>query len=143
MWHSTVGCFVILTLSLFVTPRATTAQQAGHIPLIGVLRPGSPSDDLDPKSLLSAFRQGLRELGYVEGQNIAIESLWAEGKYDRLPGLAAELVRLEVDVIVTSGAAAIGAAKQATTTIPNTKTAKALGLKIPPSVLLRADEVIQ
>jgi len=60
----------------------------------------------------------VRELGYVEGQNIAIESRWAEGKYDRLPGLAAELVRLKVDVLVTQAAPAIQAAKEATRTIP-------------------------
>jgi len=67
---------------------------------------------------LGAFRQGLRELGYVEGQNIRIESRWAEGKYDRLPGLAAELVRLKIDVIITYSAPAIQAAKRATRTIP-------------------------
>ena len=65
-----------------------------------------------------SFRHGLGELGYVEGQNIAIESRWAEGKYDRLPGLAAELVRLKVDVIVTAAVPAIQAAKEATRTIP-------------------------
>jgi len=65
-----------------------------------------------------AFREGLRELGYVEGQNIAIESRWAEGNYDRLPGLAAELVRLKMDLIVTYGTPASQAAKRATGTIP-------------------------
>jgi putative ABC transport system substrate-binding protein len=65
-----------------------------------------------------AFREGLRELGYVEGQNIVIESRWAEGNYDRLPGLAAELVSLKVDVIVTYAPPAIQAAKQATGAIP-------------------------
>ena len=81
---------------------------------IGFLSPRSPSD----VGRLAAFRQGLRELGYVEGQNIAIESRWAEGEYGRLPGLAAELVRLKVDVIVTYAAPAIQAAKRATGTIP-------------------------
>jgi putative ABC transport system substrate-binding protein len=81
---------------------------------IGFLSPRSASD----AGRLAAFRQGLRELGYVEGQNIAIESRWAEGEYDRLPGLAAELVRLKVDVIVTYAAPAIQAAKRATGTIP-------------------------
>ena len=65
-----------------------------------------------------AFRQGLRELGYVEGQSIILEPQWAEGKYDRYPALAADLVRLKVDVIVTPGGAATQAAQQATRTIP-------------------------
>src|SRR4030095_7558680 len=65
-----------------------------------------------------AFRQGLRELGYVEGRNIVIEYRSAEGRNDRLPELAAELVRLKVDVLVTTGPAAVGAGKQATSTIP-------------------------
>ena len=65
-----------------------------------------------------AFRQGLRELGYVEGKNIVIEYRYAEEKLDRLPALAAELVRLKVDVIVTAGPSATRAAKEATNTIP-------------------------
>ena len=65
-----------------------------------------------------AFRQGLRELGYVEGENIIIEYRYAEGKFDRLPALAAELVRLKVDIIVTGGPAATRPAKEATSTIP-------------------------
>jgi putative ABC transport system substrate-binding protein len=68
--------------------------------------------------LFAAFREGLRELGYVEGQSIKIESRWAEGNYDRLPGLAADLVRLKVDVIVTYGTPVSQAAKRATGTIP-------------------------
>ena len=67
---------------------------------------------------IEAFRQGLRELGYVEGKNIGIEWRYAEGNFDRLPALAAELVRLKVDVIVTSGPQATRRAKEATVTIP-------------------------
>ena len=79
---------------------------------IGVLGGSSP-----PDPFVEAFKQGLRELGYVEGQNISIEYRWAEGRVERLPGLAADLVRLKVDVIVASSQAAV-AAKQATTAIP-------------------------
>ena len=69
-------------------------------------------------SRLEAFRVGLRDLGYIEGKNLVIEFRWAEGKYDRLPELAAELVRLNVDLIVTAATPGVRAAKQATTTIP-------------------------
>ena len=93
------------------------AQQAASIPRIGFLSPSSLSEPRTTR-YLQAFRQGLHELGYVEGQNIAIEVRWAEGKSARLPGLASELVRLKVNVIVTYGDQAIRAAKQATETIP-------------------------
>lgn len=70
-----------------------------------------------PDPFVEAFRQGLRELGYVEERNISLEYRWAEGRNERLPGLVADLVRLKVDVIVASGPTAL-AAKHATTTIP-------------------------
>jgi len=89
------------------------AQQAKKVPRVGVLRPGSP-----PDPYVDAFRQGLRDLGYVEGKNIAIEYRWAEGKSAGLPLLAAELVHLKVDAIVTQGEAATRAVKEATSTIP-------------------------
>ena len=107
---------------LLAAPLAAEAQQRGKAPRIGLLSPGSPSDaGRSPSNLavlFAAFREGLRELGYVEGQNIEIESRWAEGNYDRLPGLAADLVRLKVAVIVTYGTPASQAAKRATATIP-------------------------
>ncbi len=91
------------------------AQQPGKVPRIGFLYAGSPASQL---ARADAFRQGLRELGYVEGKNIVIEYRHAEGKYDRLPGLVAELVRLKVEVIVTGGGPATRSAKEATKTIP-------------------------
>jgi putative tryptophan/tyrosine transport system substrate-binding protein len=91
------------------------AQQAKKVPRIGFLIGTSPSTISDR---IEAFRQGLRELGYVEGKNIVIEYRYSEGKLDRLRELAAELVRLDVDVIVTSGPTANRAAKEATVTIP-------------------------
>ena len=91
------------------------AQQPTKVPRIGYLTGASPSAN---SARIEAFRQGLRELGYVEGKNIVIEWRYAEGKLDRLPALAAELVRLKVDVIVTGGPTATRAAKEATVTIP-------------------------
>jgi ABC-type uncharacterized transport system substrate-binding protein len=114
MRGSTVGV-VLLVFGLLVAPLAAEAQQTAKVSRIGFLSPGSP--DLETRRL-GAFQQSLRELGYVEGHNIAIESRFAEGQYDRLPSLAAELVRLKVDVILTYAQPAIQAAKQATGTIP-------------------------
>ena len=91
------------------------AQQPARIPRIGILIPSSASFY---SARVEAFRQRLRELGYVEGKNIVIEYRYAEGKRERLPDLAAELVRLKVDVIVTTGARPILAAKKASATIP-------------------------
>jgi len=105
------------TLGLLAGPLAVGAQQAGTIARIGLLFPTSPSDPRTPH-FVEAFRKGLRELGYAEGRNIVIESRFAEGKWDRLPSLAAELVSLKVDVIVTFTTPATQAAKQATGTIP-------------------------
>ncbi len=108
---------VALAPAILSPPLPINAGQAAKAHRIGFLSPSSPPDPRTQR-FFEAFRQGLRELGYVEGQNIAIESRWAEGKYDRLPGLAAELVRLKVDLIVTSAVPAIQAAKEATRTIP-------------------------
>jgi putative ABC transport system substrate-binding protein len=101
-----------LGLSLF---RPAEAQQAKKVPRIGFL--GAPSRSAMSERI-EAFRQGLRELGYVEGNNINIEWRYAAGKLDRLAALAAELVRLKTDVIVTAGPQATRRAKEATSTIP-------------------------
>jgi putative ABC transport system substrate-binding protein len=93
----------------------TQAQQPKKVPRIGILWIYSP--DI-ASSFAEAFRQGLRGLGYVEGQNIALEERWAEGRFDRLPSLAAELVRLNVDIIVTASTPAAQAGQQATRSIP-------------------------
>jgi putative tryptophan/tyrosine transport system substrate-binding protein len=105
-----------LTLGILAAPLAAAeAQRAGKVPRIGILWAYSPSV-VSP--FAEAFRQRLRGLGYLEGQNVAVEERWAEGRFDRLPSLAAELVRLNVDVIVTASTPAAQAAKQATRTVP-------------------------
>jgi putative ABC transport system substrate-binding protein len=103
----------LLALAILAAPLAAQAQQAAKVRRIGFLCPGRCDE---PQR--EAFWQGLRELGYVEGQNIAIESRSAEGKLDRLPELALDLVRLKVDVIVVGAEPSAQAAKRATTTIP-------------------------
>jgi len=106
--------FVIASGLLLTTARLPTeAQQPGKIYRIGFLRLSAP-----PDAYLKAFRQGLEEFGYIEGKNIAFEYRWAGGKADQLPALAAELVSLGVDVIVTDGAGAARPAQAATRTIP-------------------------
>jgi ABC-type uncharacterized transport system substrate-binding protein len=114
MWCRTVGGMVTLTLSLLVAPLAAEVQGRGKIPLVGVLDPSATGF----RRCLDSFQQGLRDLGYVEGQTIAFAYRYAEGQHDRLPALAAELVRLPPDVIWTHSNAAALAAKQAITTIP-------------------------
>ena len=110
-----IGLAVVLILSLALAPLAAEAQPAGKVYRIGVLSPFSSS--FDPGPSFEAFRQTLRELGYAEGRNIALEYRWA--RYERLPGLTAELVRLGPDVIFSAWSTpAALATKQATTTIP-------------------------
>ena len=114
MWYRLIEVFIV-AFGLLVVPRAADAQPVAKVPQIGFLslRPlgaGSP--------FVEAFRQSLREMGYAEGQNVAFAYRSAEGQANRLPALADELVRLNVDVIVVSETPAIHAAIQATTTIP-------------------------
>ena len=96
-------------------PVVARAQQSA-MPVIGYL--GAQSADIDYKNYTAPFLQGLKEIGYIDGQNVAVEYRWAENQYDRLPGLVADLVRRRVAVIVTSATAATLAAKVATKTIP-------------------------
>jgi ABC-type uncharacterized transport system substrate-binding protein len=105
----------LLTTVLLISASLAGAQQAMTVPRIGFLFVSSlPANS----ARIGAFRQGLHDLGYVEGKNILVEWRSAEGKPDRVPALAAELVRLKVDIIVTAGPAATGPAKKATVTIP-------------------------
>ena len=104
-----------LCATLLALCSSAEAQQPAKIPRVGFQSTTSRSN---VPARLEAFRQGLRELGYVEGKNIVIEYRWAEGKAERLPALLDELVRLKVDVIVTSGPTPTRAAKEATVTIP-------------------------
>ena len=113
MKPSEVVLTVTLALALLAGPLTGHAQQPRKVPRIGFLGGTSGSDHR-----VEAFRQGLRDLGYVDGKNLIIEYRWAEGYYDRLPALAAELVGLPVDLLVCHGTPGTRAAKRATTTTP-------------------------
>ena len=104
-------CWLLITLWLTIAFPAEP-QQVRRMPLMGYLDNGAAIDRDD------AFFQGLRDLGWIEGQNMGIEYRWAEGRLDRLPALAKELVVLDVDLIATRAVRAIRASKNATTTIP-------------------------
>jgi putative ABC transport system substrate-binding protein len=109
-----VGFFAII-VALTVGGTRAGAQQTNKVPRIGVLRSGSPASTA---SELDAFRQGLRELGYEEGKNIITDYRYAEGKSERWPALAGELVRLKVDILVVGGTGVTAATRQVTSTIP-------------------------
>jgi putative tryptophan/tyrosine transport system substrate-binding protein len=111
-----VGLVVMLALALMV-PLTVDAQPSGMVHRIGWLSAGPPPSAPDWRQT-HPFLQGLRELGYSEGRNLVIEVRWAEGRFERLPDLAAELLRLQVEVIFAEGGVAVRAAQQATDTLP-------------------------
>ena len=114
-WHRAANTILLLITFIVGRIQFAAAQQSTTLHHIGYLSPTSPS--VSP-GRIAAFRQGLRELGYVEGNYIVIEYRYAEGKFDRLSTLAAELVRLKVELIVTTGPTVTRAAKEATATVP-------------------------
>jgi putative ABC transport system substrate-binding protein len=109
-----IFCFALGAM-LFAFCSSVEPQQPKKVPRIAYLAASPASANA---GRLEAFRQGLRDIGYVEGENIVIEDRYADGKFDRLPALAAELVRLKFDVIITAGPPVTRAVKEATATIP-------------------------
>jgi putative ABC transport system substrate-binding protein len=114
---SAIGLMLTLALGFLVVPLCSNAQQPGKVYHIGYLSALFPPSEPDWQQR-SPFLQGLRELGWIEGQNMVIERRWAERQFERLPALATELVQLKVDLIVAEASLEIAAAKKATTTIP-------------------------
>jgi putative ABC transport system substrate-binding protein len=110
---SKAGIIVALAVGLLAAPPAAAGEHVAKVPRIGYV-----AGRAGPMAFDEAFRQGLRELGHVEGQNITIEYRWGDGREERLPDLMAEVIRLKPDVIVTAGTPGVLAAKNATTTIP-------------------------
>ena len=110
-----IGLAVVLAVGLTLAPLDVEAQQAGKVPRLGILWPYSSSI---AAPFAEAFRQGLRDAGYVEGRNILVEERWAEGSFDRLPSLAADLVGRRVDIMLVASTPAVQAAQQATKTVP-------------------------
>jgi len=145
---------VLIALALAsLSSDESPAQQQRNLPHIGFLRAEAPD------ALFEAFRDGMQRLGYVDGKTVVIEQRWANGYLDRLPGLADELVRMPVDVIVTASTPGVLAAKGATTTIPIVIASSGNPVKtgivsslphpggniitLPQTILLRADEVLR
>src|SRR3989442_14746840 len=112
-----IGLAVVLTLSLTLAPLAAWAQNTAKVPRIGVLVPAEPESSNEPN--VAAFRRGLRDLGYIDGQNIAVEYRWAHGQAARYSTLAAELVRLDLHLILIGSGAALLAARNGTQTPPD------------------------
>src|SRR5262245_6699440 len=110
-----IGLAVVLAVSIVVVPLVGDAQQGGKVYRVGILWPYSSSI---AAPFAGAFRQGLRDAGYVEGRNIVVEERWAEGSFDRLPSLAADLVGRKVDIMLIASTPAVQAAQKATQTIP-------------------------
>jgi putative tryptophan/tyrosine transport system substrate-binding protein len=117
MTHPTIGLLLTLVLSLLVVPLAADAQPPTNVPRIALLSGRRTPTPATPDANAEAFRQGLRDLGYLEGTNILVEYPYAEAREDHIPSLVAELV-LKVDVLVSTSTTAIFSAKQATKTIP-------------------------
>jgi putative ABC transport system substrate-binding protein len=111
-------CAVILALGSVLSVALSEAQQPGKMTRVGFLSTGPAPTPATPYAPLREFRQGLDELGYVEGRDVIIETRWAEGRIDQLPALAAALLGLKVDIIVGVGSVVAQSAKRATTTIP-------------------------
>src|SRR6266700_5706819 len=111
-----IAWLISIVVLLLFTVSLVTAAQVGKVPRIGVLLPGSPEPEFERR--LDAFRQGLRELGYIDTQNIRLEYRWAHAQYEHLADLVAELLRLQVDVLVVDSTRAGLAAKRATSTLP-------------------------
>jgi putative tryptophan/tyrosine transport system substrate-binding protein len=107
-----IGLAVVLAVSFILAPLVGEPQPTGKVARVGWLNTASPG------SLDEAFRSGIRQLGYVEGQNIAIEWRWVEGRFDRLPSVAADLANRNVDIIVAGGTPAALVARKTTVTIP-------------------------
>src|SRR4030095_15864398 len=112
-----IGLAVVLALGLMFAPLAATGQQTGKVWRIGVLA-GSPPTTPEAARPWEALFQGLKQLGYVEGQNLAVERRWAEGRAERYHEMAAELVAFKPDVIIAAYTPSVTAAKRATSTIP-------------------------